>query len=235
MQQQLEPAGDQTPATPFATAIGQLMSRSEVRIVADREFEDICRLRYDAYKREDSLPANAPPVFSDRYDFEPNTTSYGLYVDHELAGSLRIHVIDRCTPTSPATSAFPEFVETWIEAGIRMIDGTRFVVDAAASRRYPNIAYLVARIAWLGGQFYDPDWIITTCRPEHQAFYRRVFGHLVVCPARPYPGLTKPQGLLRLDQRRQTPRVHARYPFFTPRAHECELLFGSGARLASVA
>lgn len=227
-------ANAEPPPSAFAAAIAQLMSRSDIRIVVNREFEDVCRLRYDAYKREDSLPPNTPPIFCDRYDFEPNTTVYGLYIDCELAGSLRVHLINQCTPASPATSAFPDIVEPWIASGAHMIDGTRFVVDLTASRRYPNVAYLVARIAWIAGQFHDPDWIITTCRPEHQAFYRRVFGHAVVCPPRPYPGLSKPQSLLRLDQRRQASRVHRRYPFFMPQSSE-KALFITDRRLVTVA
>lgn len=211
--------------TSFTMAVAELMSRVACHAVAGNEFDEVCRLRHDAYKREESLPEGTPRRFSDQYDLLPNTTTFGLYVDDTLAGSLRIHVIDRETPESPATSAFPDFVGRWIDAGHRLVDGTRFVVDAGASRRHPNVAYLVARIAWMAGQFYDADWIITTCRLEHQAFYRRVFGHEVMCPPRSYPHLTKPQGLLRLDQRRRMPLVHARYPFFASTEHERRALF----------
>lgn len=210
----------------FASTMATLVANSECRAVNDAEFETVCRLRYEAYKRENSLPEDAPKRFSDRYDLEPNTTTYGLYVEDTLAGSLRVHVIDRERPASPATSAFPDYVGSWIDAGYRLVDGTRFVVDFAASRQHPNVAYLVARIAWMAGQHYDPDWIITTCRREHQAFYRRVFGHEVICPPRPYPHLTKPQGLLKLDQRNRAPVVHRRYPFLMSTDIERRALFG---------
>jgi len=37
------------------------------------------------------------------------------------------------------------------------------------------------------------DW--RSCRPEHQAFYRRVFLHETWCEPRTYPGLVKPVGV----------------------------------------
>lgn len=215
----------------FSQSLSSLLDRVVCRAVHGSDFDAVCRLRYDAYRREDSLPEGTPRLFSDHYDSSPNTTSYGVFVDGALAGSLRVHVFDRDHPESPATTTFPDIILPMMEGGALLVDGTRFVVDVEAARRFPNIAYAVARIAWMAGHHYCADWIVTTCRPEHQAFYRRVFGHEVVTPPRSYPGLTKPQGLLKLDQRRRTQTVHARYPFFASTEAERQRLFGGhGAR-----
>ncbi len=221
--------GQQVAANSFGDRMQDLLASVTYRAVQGEDFEDVCRLRYAAYRRDGSLPERESGHFSDRYDLLPNTTSFGLYTDSGLAGSLRVHVFDRDRPDSPATSTFPDIVEPWLESGALLVDGTRFVVSEAAGRRHPYLAYLVARIAWIAGHHYEPDWIVTTCRPEHQAFYRRIFGHEVVAAPRPYPNLTKPQGLLRLDQRARTSSVHQRYPFFRSTAWERSVLFGARA------
>lgn len=217
----------QVAANGFADRMQDLLASVTCRAVRGEDFEDVCRLRYAAYRRDQSLLERESGRFSDRYDLLSNTTSFGLYTDSGLAGSLRVHVFDRDTPDSPATSTFPDIVEPWLESGALLVDGTRFVVGEAAARRHPYLAYLVARIAWIAGHHYEPDWIVTTCRPEHQAFYRRVFGHEVIAAPRPYPNLTKPQGLLRLDQRARTSAVHRRYPFFRSTPWERSVLFGA--------
>ena len=221
--------GPQVAANSFGDRMQDLLASVTCRAVQGEDFEDVCRLRYDAYRRDGSLPERESRRFSDRYDLLPNTTSFGLYTDSGLAGSLRVHVFDRNRSDSPATSTFPDIVEPWLASGALLVDGTRFVVNEVAARRHPYLAYLVARIAWIAGHHYEPDWIVTTCRSEHQAFYRRIFGHEIVAAPRPYPNLTKPQGLLRLDQRARTPAVHQRYPFFRSTPLERSILFGAGA------
>lgn len=220
-------------ARSFADRMQDLLASVTCRQVRDTEFEDVCRLRYAAYRKDGSLPEQASGRFSDRYDLLPTTTTFGLFIDDGLAGSLRVHVFDREWPDSPATTAFPDIVGPWLDGGARLVDGTRFVVAEKAGRQHPFLAYLVARIAWIAGHHHDPDWIVTTCRPEHQAFYRRVFGHEVVAAPRPYPNLIKPQGLLRLDQRGRRCAVHQRYPFFRSTQEERSTLFGASGLLAS--
>ena len=220
----------QVVAGSFGDRMQDLLASVTCRAVEGEDFEDVCRLRYAAYRRDGSLPERESERFSDRYDLLSNTTTFGLFTDSGLAGSLRVHLFDRDTPDSPATSTFPDIVEPWLDGGALLVDGTRFVVGEAAARRHPYLAYLVARIAWIAGHHYEPDWIVTTCRPEHQAFYRRVFGHEVIAAPRPYPNLTRPQGLMRLDQRARTSAVHRRYPFFHSTPRERSILFGARPR-----
>ena len=62
-------------------------------------------------------------------------------------------------------------------------------------------------------------------RAEHQAFYRRVFGHRLICEPRHYPSLTKPICLMALDYAMARERVVQRHPFFRSTVFERRMLF----------
>ena len=57
-----------------------------------------------AYLREGAIAPNAAGTFTDPYDDLPNVRIFGLYIDDELASSIRIHV------TSPEHAEFPSHV-----------------------------------------------------------------------------------------------------------------------------
>ena len=68
--------------------------------------------------------------------------------------------------------------------------------------------------------------VLATVREEHQAFYRRVFGHRVICEPRHYPSLTKPISLMALDYPLSRERVLHNRPFFRSTFFERRMLFG---------
>ncbi len=185
----------------------------------------MCRLRYRAYKREGALPAGAPLRFADRYDDEANTTTYGFYVEGELAASLRLHIASKDAPEHPALRVFPEHVSFWLDAGNVVVDPTRFVVDFEASRRWPRLPYLVVKLAWMAALWHRSTKLLATVRTEHQAFYRRTFGHSVVAPARPYPSLSKPLSLMVVDPMTKRAQVQNRYPYLDSSEAERAELF----------
>jgi hypothetical protein len=97
---------------------------------------------------------------------------------------------------------------------------------ASASRRHPELCYVTTRLAWLASEYFAADLLLATVRAEHQAFYRRVFGHKLICEPRHYPSLTKPISLMALDYRLNRERVLRRYPFFRSTYFERRMLFG---------
>jgi hypothetical protein len=68
-------------------------------------------------------------------------------------------------------------------------------------------------------------------RVEHQAFYRRTFGHRAICPPRSYPLLAKKIGLMAADREAVTDRVHRRYRFFRSTFFERRMLFDRQLRM----
>jgi hypothetical protein len=75
--------------------------------------------------------------------------------------------------------------------------------------------------------------LLATVRTEHQAFYKRVFGHQVLAAARPYPTLVKPLSLMSLDYEPMKERVKHRYPFFRSTFFERRMLFDVAAMARS--
>jgi hypothetical protein len=196
------------------------------------EREAIFRLRYAAYLREDAIPANPDRRFSDALDETDNALIFGVHVDGELASSIRLHVATRAHPQLPALNVFSDLLSPVIAAGRTVIDPTRFVTDRAASRRHPELCYVTTRLAWLASEYFAANMLLATVRVEHQAFYRRVFGHRVVCDARHYPSLTKPISLMALDYPTARDRVLQRNPFFRSSLFERRMLFSSSAAVA---
>jgi N-acyl-L-homoserine lactone synthetase len=210
----------------FVDRVIDLLERVDYRRAdSAAEREAIYRLRYDAYLREGAISATFSARFDDEFDDKPNGYLYGIYVDGLLTSSLRLHIAQRPGDVTPAFSAFSEFLEPEVEAGRTIIDPNRFVADFEASKMYPELAYVTTRLGWAAGEYFGADTILATARTEHQAFYKRTFGHRVVCPARPYPSLKKPLSLMFLDYKGQRERVQERYPFFRSTVFERRMLF----------
>src|SRR6185503_15959605 len=124
--------------------------------------------------REGAIAANVQERFADPLDDTPNAWIFGVYVDGELASSIRLHVASRQARDLPALNVFPDLLDPEIDAGKTIVDPTRFVVDRVASRRYPELCYVTTRLAWLASEYFQASLLLATVRAEHQAFYRRV-------------------------------------------------------------
>jgi hypothetical protein len=211
----------------------ELLEQADYRRADTPEVRDaIFRLRYDAYLREGAISPDPAGRFSDALDDTDNAWIFGVYLEGELASSIRLHVASRKSPSLPALKVFSDLLSPEIAAGKTIIDPTRFVVDRAASRRYPELCYVTTRLAWLASEYFSTGLLLATVRAEHQAFYRRVFGHRLICEPRHYPSLTKPICLMALDYGLARRRVVERHPFFRSTVFERRMLF---ARTPAVA
>jgi hypothetical protein len=223
------------PAQSLADRVMLLLERVDYRRADTPEERDaIYRLRYAAYLREGTIAPNATERFCDPIDETDNTHIFGVYVDGELASSIRLHVASRAHSAMPALNVFSDLLSPEIAAGKTIIDPTRFVADRTASRRFPELCYVTTRLAWLASEFFSTNLLLATVRAEHQAFYRRVFGHRLVCEPRHYPSLTKPICLMALDYASARDRVPWRYPFFRSTYFERRMLFGQPAVAAAL-
>jgi hypothetical protein len=218
------------PGRNLADRVLGLLERADYRRAeTPEEREAIFRLRYDAYLREGAIPPNASGRFADALDDTSNAWIFGVYVEGELASSIRLHVASRQSPDLPALNVFSDLLSPEIGAGKTIIDPTRFVADRSASRRFPELCYVTTRLAWLASEFFQTNLLLATVRAEHQAFYRRVFGHRLICDPRHYPSLAKPISLMALDYALARERVPQRYPFFRSTFFERRMLFGRGS------
>jgi hypothetical protein len=148
-----------------------------------------------------------------------------LYVDGVLASSVRLHVGSREHPDFPSLHVFPDVLQKYLDAGNVIVDTTRFVADEALSRRYRGLPYVTLRLSWLSLAYFKADYSLAAVRTEHQAFYRRTFGHYMLCEPRPYPHLEKPICLMAMHYPSVTDDVHRRYPFFRSTFFERRMMF----------
>jgi hypothetical protein len=193
--------------------------------VTDADKERIFRMRYAAYLKEGALLPGAPLIFKDRYDDLPNGLTIGVYVEGALVSSMRIHVLSKANPDTPAMQVFADKLQPLIDDGKVIIDPTRFVNDVARMRCYPKISYATVRIAAMASEHYRADLALATVREEHQPFYKRVFGPPLAFPARPYPTLAKPISLMAFDGCKLRERILERYPFMASTPEERAKLF----------
>jgi len=213
----------------FSESVARLLDRIDYRL-ADRreEREAIFRLRYQAYLREGGILPNPSGAFSDSYDQESNAYLFGVYLDDELAGSVRIHLLTKDHAASPSYEAFSDILRPELDAGKTVIDTTRFVTDESFSRQHRGLPYAVLRVSWLAGGYFGADYCLAAVRVEHRAFYRRNFQHRLLCEARVYPGLARPLSLMSVHYPSVADRVHRRLPFFRSTAFERRMLFERG-------
>jgi hypothetical protein len=126
---------------------------------------------------------------------------------------------------------FADVLEPQLEAGRVLIDYTRFVTSKTLSQLNPALPYATLRLGWMAGEHFHAHLLLAAVRVEHQAFYRRTFGHRPICPPRTYPLLAKPISLMAADREAVTDRVHRRYPFFRSTFFERRMLFDRQLRM----
>ncbi|MHC2575501.1 hypothetical protein ACVI1J_002846 [Bradyrhizobium diazoefficiens] len=195
------------------------------------EKEKIYNLRYRAYLREGAVKESADARVTDQYDELPNAWTFGVYLHGELCSSVRISVLTSEWRQSTSADVFPEILLPRLDRGEVMIDPTRFVADPDQVKRVPELLpYLTTRLAYMACEHFNADLGLAIVRPEHQAFYRRVFLHETIAEPRLVPGLTKPFGLMAADFPTFRKKVFERYPIMRSTAFERRMLFGRSAQ-----
>jgi hypothetical protein len=119
-----------------------------------------------------------------------------VFIDEQLVSSIRLHVRGCGCSTLPAVNVFSDLLTPQTRAGKEIIDSTRLVVDCTQSRKHPELCYATVRLAWLALEYFNADLLLTSVQTEHQAHYRRVFGHGRICAPRHYSSLVKPIAIL---------------------------------------
>jgi N-acyl-L-homoserine lactone synthetase len=210
----------------FSDRLAQLLDRIEFRRAdSGEQREAIFRLRYQAYTREGAISPNSSGMFSDHYDETDNAYLFGLYIDDELASSLRLHIASKQHPNFPSLEVFPDLLQPKLDAGKVLVDSTRFVADEALSRLHRGLPYATLRLCMLAAEHFHADDLLAAVRAEHQAFYRRAFNHRLICEPRPYPQLAKPISLMTVHYPTAAGQLYRRYPFFRSTFLERRMLF----------
>lgn len=191
----------------------------------EAERDSIYRLRYRAYLQEGAIEASDVGLLKDRFDDLANSWTFGIFVDNQLASSLRISVATQANPLTPAVDAFGDILEAELAQGKIIVDPNRFVADPDIRTHIPELPYLTVRLGYVACGYFGADLGTATVRAEHRAFYRKVFLQQPLCEPRPYPTLTKPLCLMAAHYPSVRDRIFQRYPFFRATDAECRSLF----------
>ncbi len=199
-----------------AERLFELLDRTDYRVaVTDEDREAIFRLRYDAYVGANGILPSFSKRLSDRYDDLDNTTIFGIFVDQELAATIRVSVATADYPEFPGMEVFPEILQPELAAGKVIIDPTRLASREEFSRKYPSLLpYMITRLPWMVAEYFKADIILAAVKPEHRAFYERVFDCRVVGEPAFYPSLMSAHHLMTCDFPNVRDKVHQNHPVF---------------------
>jgi hypothetical protein len=208
-----------------------LFDRVDYRLIETSEERDsVYLMRYRAYLHGGLISPSESRRVSDRYDDAPNVWIFGIFVDGELCGSFRLHVLTSEWRMSYTTELFGDVLHPRLDRGEVFIDPARFVADPEKAQRFPELPYLTVRLAYLACEHFNADIGLAMVRTDHQAFYRRVFLSETITEPRPFPGWdTKKVVLMASDFRNVREKILARFPIMRSSAFERRMLFDRGS------
>jgi N-acyl amino acid synthase FeeM len=224
MEYRMRPAAE--PTTAVRGRSSDLLDQVDYRLAqTPQEKEEIYNLRYRAYLREGAIRPSDDERVIDQYDEAPNAWTFGVYFQGVLHSSIRVSVLTSEWRMSPSVELFGDVLHPELDKGQVFIDSTRFVADPEMARNLPELPYVTVRLGSMAGVHFGADYGLAIVRPEHQAFYRRVFLQETWCEPRLYPGLVKPVGLMAAHLPTVREKVLVRFPFLRSSAFERRMLF----------
>lgn len=195
------------------------------RILGGEDLEDVFRLRYEAYRREELIEIDTSGRSDDKYDYTDNCQIFGLYFDGKLASSLRIHNATPDNRVCPTTSHFPNSLDEHFDKGLSFIDSSRFCADEKISSKQPLLPLFTTRLTAMACQYFDADYMLSVIRPDHAAFYKRYFGVQRWGQGQKVDWFAFEVDLYAADRYGYGEHVLARLPFFRSLEHERNTLF----------
>jgi len=213
----------------FSDRAAHLLARIDYRRAdSGEQREAIFRLRYQAYMREGAISPNSSEVFSDPYDETDNVYLFGVYIDGELASSIRLHVASREHPDFPSLEVSPDLLQPKLDADKVLVDSTHLVADEGLSRLYRGLPYATLRLCVLAAEHFRVDYLLAPVRAEHQAFFRRAFNYQLIYEPQSHPHRAKPLGVMMVHYPTAADQLYRRYPFFRSTVFERRKLFERG-------
>jgi N-acyl amino acid synthase FeeM len=204
-----------------------LFDRVDYRLIETPEEKDLIYLmRYRAYLHGGLISRSETLRVTDCFDDSPNVWLFGIFVDGELCGSFRLHVLTSEWRASYTTELFGDILHPRLDRGEVFIDPARFTADPEKARRFPELPYLTVRLAYMACDYFNADTGLAMVRTDHQAFYRRVLLSETISEPRPFPGWdTKQVILMASDFPKVREKILARFPIMRSNAFERRMLF----------
>ncbi|MDX3927695.1 MAG: hypothetical protein QHC90_18040 [Shinella sp.] len=214
----------------FSDRLLKLLDRVEYRRVETGEdMEEVARIRFKAYQMADILPLKGSTLIDD-IDFDSHAYVFGIYYEERLISTVRLHHVTPEHRVSSSGSVFGKEIDAFLDAGMTLIDPVRLAADPEVLSEMPAIPYLTLRIATMANDYFDADRCLQLVKPQHAAFYKRVFeADTVVGPQKSPGGYKIDLTLLATQVRELRPRLYERFPFFKSEPFERRMMFSRGS------
>lgn len=204
-----------------------LLERIEYRrCETGEDLEAVYRLRYKAYREHGLLDTIVDGKLVDHLDEAPNCYCFGIFVEGQLAATVRLHHLTKTVPVSPVMTVFGDRLMPLLAAGEAFIDPSRLAVDpevsSSANRLLP---YVTLRLAVMANEYFRATGCVSMIRIEHAAFYNRIFGSVAVGEPRTYPPFDFPAYLYASRCEDNLARTLERFPFFHSTPVERRMMF----------
>jgi len=150
--------------------------------------QQVYRLRYSCYRRDEAIDARVDEEFSDSFDTLPNHFSFLLGHPPEPVATARISVVRRewGWDDAPVEHVFGDDPTLRSIADESYIETSRLCF---AQRARPDaFVRLVSQIGAVAS-FYNIEWFVACPRLEHVASWRRIFGYRPIAAPRQYYGV----------------------------------------------
>jgi hypothetical protein len=214
----------------------ELLNRLDYRLIETPEEKDsVYLMRYRAYLHAGLISPSESRRIIDSYDDAPNAWIFGIYIDGELCGSFRLHVLTSEWRMSYTTELFGDVLHPRLDRGEVFVDPARFAADPEKGQRFPELPYMTVRLGYMACDHFNADTGLSMVRTDHQAFYRRVFLSESIAGPRPFPGWTSMKvALMASDFRKVREKILARFPIMRSNAFERRMLFDRTAQRPAV-
>ncbi|MEL6201070.1 MAG: hypothetical protein AAFR39_01790 [Pseudomonadota bacterium] len=194
------------------------------RIVGGDAMDAVGELRRKAYDARDIYDNKFEQSVIEDADFVDGFYLIGLYAGDTMVATVRLCVLDRDNPVTPASKMFPSVLNPLVEQGQRFIDPSRMAVDPDFAQRFPSIPIFLLRSAVIATEYFFANQCLSVVKREHGAFYRRVF------KAGGLAGPIRPDGhrievVLLGTPLESGPNLYRRYPVFSHLDSEKQVMF----------
>lgn len=211
--------------TGFSASVMRFLESIEYRRVDNADdLEDVARIRYKAFTMVGLAPQNGELLIDD-LDFKPNAHVMGIFFDEQLVSTIRVHHVTATQRDSVAVSHFPDVMNPMLDAGQTFIDPVRFAADPDIMREYPALPYLTLRVATMATDYFHTDYCLSVIKPNHRAFYKRIFNSHPLVEPRYFPKYDSNIELHASNAHVELQKIYDRFPFFNSQLCERRLMF----------
>jgi hypothetical protein len=217
---------EESEVSAFTRMILSQLEHVEYRLCdSGEDLEAIYRLRYKSYRVHGLVSESSEHLIYDRLDEAANCYRFGIFIDGQLASTIRIHHLSLAEPNSPAMSVFGDMLLPRLRCGETFVDPSRLAADPEFSSSYRGLPYISMRLAVAACNYFNSTSCLSMIRSEHQAFYRRVINAVQVGEPRPYASVNVYGLLCESNCEANMDNIVQRFPFFRSTAFEQRLLF----------